>query len=61
MDSIVGKKAIIKKEWMDDGDENFDFIVREDNGNRVLVECIMPGFTFNPTQVILKDMIEKFI
>ncbi len=46
---------------MDDGDENFDFIVREDNGNRVLVECIMPGFTFNPTQVILKDMIEKFI
>lgn len=57
---LTNKRIEIKPEWQDEGDDKFTWIVKEDKGNRVLVQCIIPDFHFNPTETVFKDMIGKF-
>ena len=55
----TGQKIILKPEWSDKGDENADFRVLEDNGDRYLVIDNNSSLEIKPTFVIHDYMIDK--
>lgn len=53
----VGQTVKFKPEWQDKGDEGITFVVREVNGDRLIVEALL-GLPINPTQVVSADMLQ---
>lgn len=59
--NLLNKYVKFKPEFSDPGDDTINKKVIEDNGNRVLIRFEVPGLNFQPTQTVLKSMIEKVI
>jgi hypothetical protein len=51
-----GKRIKIRPEWQDAGDDQIEFVVVEDRGERVLIEAQL-GMAINPQQAVEKHMI----
>lgn len=58
-ENLVGTSITYKPEWKDEDDDNFTTVVREDNGDRLLVACLDALSCFNATAVIKRDMIQS--
>jgi hypothetical protein len=57
----VGDRVRIKTEWQDPGDDDYERLVVEAPADctRVLVQTIIPGFTYHPVARIESSMLER--
>ena len=57
----VGDRIRIKPEWQDEGDDEFERIVIEapENSPRELIETLIPGFEYSPTESIEITKLER--
>jgi hypothetical protein len=57
----VGDRVRIKPEWQDEGDDDYERLVVEAPADctRVLVQTIIPGFTYHPVARIETSMLER--
>ena len=58
---VVGDRVRIKTEWQDPGDDDYERLVVEAPADctRVLVQTIIPGFTYHPVARIESFMLER--
>jgi len=55
------RKIILKPRWMDKGDEDADFRIVEDNGDRFLVVDNNSPLEIKPTFVVYDYMVEEIV
>ena len=61
MNMIKGRQIILKPEWLEDGEENFELIATtEDLGGRLHAVWNL-GWAINPTCVIKTEWIKEII
>lgn len=53
-----GKQVHIKPEYQDKGDDNFNWYVVEDNGERVKIVCDIPTMDIKPTSIVPRYMLD---
>jgi hypothetical protein len=61
-DLKVGDRVRIKPEWKDEGDDEFERIViaAPENCPRVLIQTMVPGFEYPPTERIEITKLVRF-
>ena len=57
MATPLSKFPIVKYRYPAAGEENLRFFLKEDNGDRVLLQLIDSTFTINPIECVLKSEI----
>ena len=63
MESIIGKRVILKPEWLEPGEENVVFIAQSEiEKGRLDIEADVAGFNFmKPTHTIRAEWIKEII
>ena len=63
MESIIGKRIILRPEWLEQGEENVVFIATSEiEKGRLDIEADVAGFNFiKPTHTIWSEWIKEII